>query len=106
MLKNDKKTKFDKKSEKKTEISFYERATPPTRERAKRADQHVYASARKIKKKQHYDPEIPKKPDPERDPNSKPLALRARGFQTLKLALRARLRGNHQNNTIHVNNPK
>jgi hypothetical protein len=46
----------------------------------------------KYKKNQHYDPETPKKPDPERDPNSKPLALRARGFQTLKLALRARFR--------------
>ena len=35
---------------KKTEISLNNRATPPTRERAKRADQHVYASARKIRK--------------------------------------------------------
>ena len=30
--------------------------------------------------------------DPDRDIDSKPLALRARGFQTLKLALRARYR--------------
>ena len=35
---------------KKTEICLNERDTLPTRERAKRADQHVYASARKIKK--------------------------------------------------------
>ena len=35
---------------KKTEICSNERETPPTLERAKRADQHVYASARKIKK--------------------------------------------------------
>jgi len=50
MLKNDEKPKFDKKNPKKTEISFNKLATPPTRERAKRADQHVYASARNIKK--------------------------------------------------------
>ena len=35
---------------KKTEICLNERETPQTRERAKRADQHVYASARNIKK--------------------------------------------------------
>ena len=35
---------------KKTGICLNKRATPPTRERAKRADQHVYASARNIKK--------------------------------------------------------
>jgi hypothetical protein len=46
----------------------------------------------KYQKNQHYDPENPKKLVPERDPNSKPLALRARGFETLKLALRARFR--------------
>ena len=51
MLKNDKKSKFNKKNPKKKPKSpFNKRATPPTRERAKRADQHVYAFARKIKK--------------------------------------------------------
>ena len=35
---------------KKNEISLNNRATPPTLERAKRADQHVSASARNIKK--------------------------------------------------------
>ena len=35
---------------KKTEICLNKSETPPTLERAKRADQHVYASARKIKK--------------------------------------------------------
>ena len=46
----------------------------------------------KNQENQHDDPETPKKLHPERDPNSKPLALRARGFQALKLALRARFR--------------
>ena len=61
-------------------------------ERAQRADQHVSASAWKIKKNQHYDPKNPKKIDSERDPNHQQLALRARSFQALKLALRARYR--------------
>ena len=46
----------------------------------------------KNQKNQHDDPKNTKNQDPDRDPNSKPLALRARGFQTLKLALRARYR--------------
>ena len=47
-------------SEKKTGICLNKHATPPTRERAKRADQHVYASARKIKKINMMTPKIPK----------------------------------------------
>ena len=53
MSQNDQKTRKLKKYQipkKKTEISLNKRATPPTRERAKRADQHVYASAQNIKK--------------------------------------------------------
>ena len=46
----------------------------------------------KYQKNQHYDPKNPKKPDSERDPNHQQLALRARSFQALKLALRARYR--------------
>ena len=60
----------------------------------------------KNKKNQPHEPKNTKIQDSDRNLDFKPLALRARGFQTLKLALRARLRGNHQNNTIHVNNPK
>ena len=45
---------------KKPEICLNERETPPTRERAKRADQHVYASARKIKKINMMTQKIPK----------------------------------------------
>ena len=46
----------------------------------------------KYQKNQHYDPKNPKKLDSERDPNHQQLALRARSFQALKLALRARYR--------------
>jgi hypothetical protein len=46
----------------------------------------------KNQKNQHYDPKNPKKLDSERDPNHQQLALRARSFQALKLALRARYR--------------
>ena len=49
MLKNDKKPKFDKKNQNGLKIKK-PNSTPSTRERAKRADQHVYASARNIKK--------------------------------------------------------
>jgi hypothetical protein len=42
------------KNPKKTEISVNKLATPPTRERAKRADQHVFASARNIKQTKHF----------------------------------------------------
>ena len=46
----------------------------------------------KNQKNQLHEPENTKFQDPDRDIDSKPLALRARGFQTLKLALRARYR--------------
>ena len=45
---------------KKNEISWNNRATPPTLERAKRADQHVSASARNIKKINMMSLETPK----------------------------------------------
>jgi hypothetical protein len=49
----------------------------------------------KYQKNQLHEPKNTKIQDSNRDSDFK-----------LKLALRARLRGNHQNNTIHVNNPK
>ena len=48
--KNTRKMKKNTRIRKKNEISLNNRATPPTLERAKRADQHVSASARNIKK--------------------------------------------------------
>ena len=46
----------------------------------------------KYQKNQHHDPENLKKPDSDLDPIHQLLALRARSFQALKLALRARFR--------------
>ena len=48
--KNTRKMEKNTRIRKKNEISLNNRATPPTLERAKRADQHVSASARNIKK--------------------------------------------------------
>jgi len=46
----------------------------------------------KYQKNQHYDPGNSKKPDSDLDPMNQLLALRARSYQALKLALRARFR--------------
>jgi len=71
-----KKTEFDTTNARASEVSG------PTRIRF----------CAKYQKNQHYGPEDPKKPVFDRDPIHQPLALRARSFQVLKLALRARFR--------------